>query len=121
MAELHSSMALNMPRLFEKMNESMIDSMQNAGEPAKTNRPDGLYETNSKLRERGAKDRFVLEDSIYQTAKIHPFVSTGILLGGILLAGFLGSRKGDSDAAERRSFTPETERMRENTSFKRNE
>ena len=117
MAKLHSSMALNMPRLSEKMNEMIIDSAQNSGEPAKTNRPDGLYETNSKLMERGSKDRFVLEESLYQRAKIHPLVSTGILLGGgILLAGFLGSRKVYSDATERRSFTPEPQRIRENTS-----
>jgi short-subunit dehydrogenase len=42
MAKAHSSMALNMPRLFDKMNESMIDSMQNSGEPAPASRPDGL-------------------------------------------------------------------------------
>lgn len=117
MAKLHSSMALNMPRLYEKMNESMIDSMQNAGESAKTNRPDGLYETNSKLSERGAQERFVLEESLYQQAKIHPFVSTGILLGGgIALAAFLGSRKMRSDAAtDKQNFMPESKPIREQT------
>jgi short-subunit dehydrogenase len=94
MAKLHSSMALNMPRLFEKMNESMIDTMQNAGEPAKTERPDGLYQTNSKLKERGAKDRFVLEESVYQRAKIHPIIATSILIGsGLALAAVFRGRK----------------------------
>ena len=94
MAKAHSSMALNAPRLFDKMNESMIDSMQNSGEPAHLNRPDGLYETNSNLRERGAEDRFTLEESVYQQAKIHPLITGGILLGGgFVLASWLGSRK----------------------------
>src|SRR5918999_6456292 len=48
MAKVHSSMGLNTPRLHEKMNESMIDSMQNSGEPAPANRSDGLYATNSR-------------------------------------------------------------------------
>jgi hypothetical protein len=88
-------MAQNAPRLFDKMNESTIDSMQNSGEPAKANRPDGLYQTNSNLRERGDEDRFTLERSVYQQAKIHPLLTTGILLGGggLALAAFLGSRK----------------------------
>lgn len=99
-AKLHSSMATYMPRLSEKMNELIIDSAQNSGEPAKTNRPDGLYQTNSKLKERGVGDRFVLEESIYQRAKVHPIISTGILVGGgIALAAFLGSRKTKNDSA----------------------
>lgn len=93
MAKAHSSMALNMPRLFDKMNESMIDSMQNSGEEPRSNRPDGLYETNSNLRERGAADRFVLEESLYQRANIHPIVTAGVLLGGgLALAVWLNSK-----------------------------
>ncbi len=94
MAKLHSSMALYTPRLYDKMNEKIIDSMQNSGEPAKTNRPDGLYKTNSNLRERGAGDRFVLEESLYQRAKINPLVTAGVLIGGgVALAAWLNSRK----------------------------
>jgi len=55
--------------LSEKMNEMIIDSAQNSGEASIINRHDGLYHTNSKLRERGLSDRFVLEDSLYQRAK----------------------------------------------------
>ncbi len=98
MAKAHSAMSLNMPRAYDKMNELIIDSAQNSGEPAAANRPDGLYETNSNLRERGAKDRFVLEDSLYQRAKIHPLVTAGIFLaGGAAVAAFLGSRKSKND------------------------
>ena len=70
MAKIHSSMAHYAPRLSEKLNEKIIDSAQNSGEPSVINRHDGLHNTNSKLRERGSSDRFVLEESIYQRAKI---------------------------------------------------
>lgn len=94
MAKAHSSMALNTPRLFEKMNESMIDSMQNSGEPAQPNRHDGLYKTNSDLRERGAPERFTLETSVYQKAKMHPVVTGALAVGaGLGLAVLLGMRK----------------------------
>lgn len=96
MAKVHSSMWLNMPRVSEKMNEMLIDSAQNSGEPA-TKRLDGLYQTNSNLRERGATDRFVLEESLYQRAKIHPVISAGILLGGgLALAAWLGPGREES-------------------------
>src|SRR5829696_5892886 len=54
-AKLHSAMAHYTPRLGEIINESMIDSMQNSGRPANPNRHDGLYESNSNLRERGGE------------------------------------------------------------------
>ncbi|MDQ3181156.1 MAG: SDR family oxidoreductase [Acidobacteriota bacterium] len=102
MAKLHSSISLNTPRLYDKMNELMIDSMQNSGETAKANRPDGLYKPNSNLRERGAGERFVLEESLYQRAKIHPIITAGILLGGgIAIAALLGSRTEQKKSIEK--------------------
>jgi short-subunit dehydrogenase len=93
MAKVHSSMALNTPRLHAKMNESMIDTMQNSGEPASANRHDGLYDTNSRLSERGAQDRFVLEHSVYQQARLHPVLTATIAVaGGVALAAWLGSK-----------------------------
>ena len=89
MAKAHSAMALNTPRLYEKMNETMIDSMQNSGKPASENGQDGLYETNSDLRMRGAEDRFVIEHSIYQQANLHPFVFGALAIGGGIGAAWL--------------------------------
>ena len=74
-----------------------------------------------KLRERGAEDRFTLEESVYQRAKVHPFVTTGVLLGGgLALAAFLGSRKsktsesGEYKLDAGRNLTPNTSgRIRE--------
>jgi short-subunit dehydrogenase len=93
MAKAHSSMALNTPRAFDKFNEMVIDSMQNSGKPAKENRHDGLYETNSRLSERGSEERFVMEHSLYHEANMHPLVTTGLVVaGGIALAALLRSR-----------------------------
>lgn len=95
MAKVHSSMAMWTPRLAEKLNEAIIDSAQNSGEPARSNRPDGLYSTNSKLHERGSSDRFVMEESPYVRAKMHPYLTYGLLLGGgVALAAWLGSGRG---------------------------
>lgn len=94
MAKAHSSMALNTPRAYDKINEMIINSAQNSGEPSAVKRTNGLYETNSKLKERGAKERFVLEHSVYQQTNLHPLLTAGILLGsGIALAALFGSRK----------------------------
>jgi hypothetical protein len=99
MAKVHSSMALNTPRLHAKMNESMIDSMQNSGKPAVENRGDGLYDTNSRLSERGAQDRFVREHSVYQQTKLHPVLTATIAVaGGVALAAWLGSKANSSTA-----------------------
>ena len=98
MSKAHSSFAMNAPRLYEKFNESMIDTMQNSGEPAESRRPDGLHHTNSKLQERGSEDRFVLENSVYQKAVMHPLLTAGLLAGGSLaVAALLKSRKVRSD------------------------
>ena len=75
------------------------DTMQNSGEPATANRSDGLYETNSRLSERGAQDRFVLEHSLYQQAKLHPVLtSTLAVAGGVALAAWLASKVNSSTA-----------------------
>jgi hypothetical protein len=88
-------MALNTPRLHEKMNASMIDTMQNSGEAAPADRSDGLYDTNSRLAERGAQDRFVLEHSLYQQSKLHPVLTATLAVaGGLALAAWLGSKGG---------------------------
>ena len=79
---LHSNICAGAAaRLFEKINEMMIDTMQNSGKPAEENGQNGLYETNSDLRERGAENRLVLERSLYHQANLHPFVFGAAALG----------------------------------------
>jgi short-subunit dehydrogenase len=94
MAKAHSASAIHMPRLNDRFYELIIDVAQNSGAPASTRRHDGLYESNSSLRERGAQKRFVLEDSLYQRAKLNPAAAVGILLGGgIALTALLAARR----------------------------
>ena len=93
MAKLRSTMAAHASGLYEMMNETLMNSMQNSGKQPNENRHDGLYETNSRLEERGPGDRFVIETSVYQQAKLHPYVTGALLVGGALLLGGLGSKK----------------------------
>lgn len=89
-AKLHSLAETYAPRLTDKALELTLNSMQNSGEPSPANRPDGLYQTNSNLRERGAQDRFVLERSLYQQLKLNPLVFAAIAIGtGVSIAALL--------------------------------
>ena len=92
MAKIHSSMAHYMPGISSKIYEATIDSMQNSGEPVRPGRTDGLYETDSNLRERGSRDRVVLEGSLYQKASMHPLMTAGLLLGGGVAVAALVSK-----------------------------
>jgi short-subunit dehydrogenase len=97
MAAAHSALATYAPRLTDKFMEMTGESQQNSGKPSDPNRPDGLYETHSDLRERGSEERYVLETSIYQKAKIHPVISGAIAIGaGLGIAALIGSRSKSS-------------------------
>lgn len=94
MAKAHSSMALNTPRVYDKFNELIINSAQNSGEDSPAERSDGLYETNSKLKERGSQERYVRENSVYQQANLHPLIVGALAVGGgIALASLLSKTK----------------------------
>jgi short-subunit dehydrogenase len=103
-AKLHSMMAHYTPGLGSKLNEAMIDSMQNSGKPARTERPDGLFDTNSNLRERGSEDRFVLENSIYQKASMHPMWTAALAIGGGIALASLLSRQRAGDGGNSRHY-----------------
>ena len=93
MAAAHSAMATYAPRLTDKFMELTGESQQDSGKPSDPNRPEGLYETHSDLRQRGSQDRFVMEDSLYQRAKIHPLISSVLAIGaGLGIAALLNSR-----------------------------
>jgi short-subunit dehydrogenase len=93
MAAAHSAMATYAPRLTDKVMEMTGASQQDSGSPSQPNRPEGLYETHSDLRERGKQERYVMEDSLYQRAKIHPVMSSLLALGaGLGIAALVSSR-----------------------------
>jgi short-subunit dehydrogenase len=107
MAAAHSAMATYAPRLTDKFMEMTGESQQNSGQPAKPNRPEGLYETHSDLRERGEQDRFVIENSPYQKAKIHPVITGALAIGaGVGIAALVStlSAKKDESIENRKSL-----------------
>jgi short-subunit dehydrogenase len=100
MAKFNSALALHLPRFYEKINESVIDSRQNSGRKVSDKRADGLYETHSELRQRGKEERFVFENSLYQRAKLHPFMTGVLLAGGTLWAVSRTKKRNDSARAK---------------------
>ena len=105
MAALHSAMSTYTPRVTDKVMEMAGESMQNSGIPAEDDRRDGLHRTNSDLRERGSMDRYVMETSVYQKAKMHPVLTAGLLAGGgLALAALLGKRMTKTDGYDKRSL-----------------
>jgi len=102
MSKVHITMATFMPRLSEKMNEMSIDSSQNSGRPSPPERRDGLYQTNSALRERGRDDRFVMEQSLYQQTKLHPYLTGALAIGaGVGIAALVASQMSKGDGSTR--------------------
>jgi len=83
MSKINTTLSHYAPQTMAKVQESVIDSLQNSGKPASPGRNDGLYDTNSQLRERGNDEgRFVVENSPYQTAMLHPTLTKSLLIGG---------------------------------------
>lgn len=92
MAAIHSGIATYLPRVNDKVMAMVAEPSLDSGEASVINRRDGLHQTNSKLHERGSEDRFVIEESPYQRAMIHPIITTGLLVGsGLAVAALINS------------------------------
>ena len=105
-AALHSAMATYTPRVNDKVMERIGEPSQDSGIPTDGDRRDGLHQTNSDLRERGSMDRFVMETSVYQKAKMHPMLTAGLVAGGgLALAALLGKRMTRTDGYDRHTRT----------------
>ena len=108
-AALHSAMATYTPRVNDMVMEKIGETSQDSGIPADGDRRDGLHQTNSDLRERGSMDRYVMETSVYQKAKMHPILTAGLLAGGgLALAALLGKRMTRTDGYDRASSRTST-------------
>jgi short-subunit dehydrogenase len=82
------------PRLMDKMMEKDMSDRQKKDEPKPSSRPDGLYQSQSALQERGDYEGLVLENSLIQQVKLHPLLAGAALLGGgIALTALLSNRK----------------------------
>ncbi len=69
------------PRLTDKVMEWDMSDRQMKDQP-NPGRPDGLYETQSSLQERGDYEGHVFEQSLMQRAKLNPVLAGAALLGG---------------------------------------
>jgi short-subunit dehydrogenase len=85
------------PRLTDKAMEWSAAATQQKASPDTGNRPDSLYETHSDLRERGNYDGIVFEESLYQRAKLNPFVTSVILIGGAAALAALVANKSNRE------------------------
>jgi hypothetical protein len=82
------------PRLMDKVMEKDMSKRQLKDVPKPSSRPDGLYQSQSALQERGDYEGMVLENSLLQQAKLHPLLAGAIVLGsGLALTALLGNRK----------------------------
>jgi short-subunit dehydrogenase len=92
--KLLAAMGQIAPRIMDKVMEKDVSKRQMKDEPTPSSRPDGLYQTQSALQERGNYEGIVLENSLLQKAKLNP-VLAGVALvgGGIALATLLGNNK----------------------------
>jgi short-subunit dehydrogenase len=105
MAKIHSSMAAIAPRLDDKMKEWSMDSSQNSGEEPKSERSDGLHQSNSKLQPYGSGDRFMMKESLYQRAKLNPLLVGALAIGGGIAVGAAIVRARSSSSASNEEIT----------------
>ncbi len=72
------------PRLTDKVMEKDMSGRQMKNESKARSRPDSLYAPQSALQERGNYQGHVFENSLFQSAKLHPVAAGALLLGGAL-------------------------------------
>lgn len=93
----------HLPRLTDKVMQSMMIDTQKSGRPKPEGRQDSLYEPLSDGAERGDYEGYVAESSVYTKASVHPLI-TGSVLAGLGIAAFAAWR---SLASQRNGSLPE--------------
>jgi short-subunit dehydrogenase len=81
------------PRLVDRLMESFMISLQKTGEPARDRGEDGLHRAAGTLEERGGRHAYVSERSLYTRASLRPVLSSALLVGAGLAAGWLRSQR----------------------------
>lgn len=76
---------------------SLIDTMQNSGQPANPNRRDGLYDTNSRLSDAASRTGLCSNPAL-PAGKTPVLTATIAVAGGVALAAWLGSKVTSSPA-----------------------
>ena len=87
------------PRLTDKMMESMMFEVQKSDRPKPTEREDSLYAPIEDGEERGGYPGHVAESSVYTKASKHPLI-TGSLIAGLGLAVLAAWRSASSNSSE---------------------
>ncbi len=92
----------HLPRLMDKVMESMMLDQQKSDRPKPANRPDSLHAPSVDGDERGRYPGHVSESSVYTKASVHPVI-TGSVIAGLGIAAFAAWRSFSDQRAERRS------------------
>ena len=81
----------HLPRLTDKVMESMMVRQQQSDRPKPANRPDSLYGPTTGGEERGRYPGHVAESSVYTKASVHPLI-TGSVIAGLGIVAFAAWR-----------------------------
>lgn len=96
------------PRLTDKMMEWGMAKQQFKNEPRNPAHTGTLFESQSDLSERGDYNGLVLEESLYQRAKLNPLIASAILIGGAAALATLWRARNNQRSD--RNGRPRTER-----------
>jgi short-subunit dehydrogenase len=81
----------HVPRLVDKVMESMMIKQQHSERPKPADRPDSLHGPSTDGEERGRYPGHVAKSSVYTKAAVHPLI-TGSVIAGLGLAAFAAWR-----------------------------
>jgi hypothetical protein len=88
-----AAMGYYSPRMTDKYMEKTQFEQQMRDEP-ETPRPNGLYEPTNDPRERGPYPGYVMENSYYTKASMHPMMTGALMLAvGLAASQFVRSRR----------------------------
>lgn len=92
----------HVPRLMDKLMQSMMINQQQSERPKPANRPDSLHAPSADGEERGQYPGHVAESSVYTKASVHPLI-TGSVIAGLGIAAFAAWRSLSDHRANGRS------------------
>jgi len=92
----------HLPRMVDKVMESMMIKQQHSERPKPANRPDSLHAPSADGEERGRYPGHVAESSVYTKASVHPLI-TGSVIAGLGIAAFAAWRTFSDHRGEERN------------------
>ena len=92
----------HLPRVMDKLMQSMMIKQQQSGGPKPVNRRDSLHAPSADGNERGRYPGHVAESSVYTKASVHPLIA-GSVLAGLGIAAFAAWRSFSDHKGDGRS------------------